>query len=93
MTRDQIQKEALEAIDLKQLAGVAIGTGGGKTLLGLKDMVKHLTDDALFLVVAPRIDIQKEWVNNANNHGYSLLLNHIEFYNISFIKQEWFSIW
>jgi superfamily II DNA or RNA helicase len=79
MTRSEIQKEALEAIGLNQLAGVAIGTGGGKTLLGLKDMVKHLSDDALFLVVAPRIDIQKEWVNNAVNHGYETLLDHIEF--------------
>lgn len=89
MTKDQIQKEAGNAIGLQHLAGAAIGTGGGKTLLGLKDMVKHLTDDAVFLVVAPKITIFEEWKKNAIEHGYSLLLNHIVFSTyVSLTKQK-----
>jgi hypothetical protein len=36
MTKDEVQLKALKATDNKQRCGIALGTGVGKTLIGLK---------------------------------------------------------
>jgi superfamily II DNA or RNA helicase len=41
MTKDQVQLEALEATKNKQRCTIVLGTGVGKTLVGLKHMEKH----------------------------------------------------
>ena len=41
-TKDQIQLEALDAISNKRNAGIEVSMGVGKTLLGLKILVKKI---------------------------------------------------
>jgi len=78
-TKDQIQLEALDAIGTLKNAGIEVSMGVGKTLLGLKHMAKNYTDVSRFLVVAPRVKIFDSWLEEAEKHNYSYLLNHIEF--------------
>lgn len=77
--KDKIQEECLQAIKGKKYAGAVLGTGTGKTLLGLKHMAKVYTDTSLFLVVTPKISIQNEWQSQAITHGLEYLLKHIQF--------------
>lgn len=77
--KDVIQKECLAAIGSKRLAGAVLGTGAGKTLLGLKHMVRQYHDTAMFLVVAPKVSIHNEWLMQAREHGLEYLIPHITF--------------
>lgn len=74
-----IQQECLDAIGNKTLAGAVLGTGAGKTLLGLKHMAKNYNDVAMFLVVAPKKSIFNEWISQAKEHGLEYLISHITF--------------
>lgn len=74
-----IQQECLEAIGNKRLAGAVLGTGAGKTLLGLKHMASKYHDVAMFLVVAPKVSIHGEWLTQAREHGLDYLIPHITF--------------
>lgn len=78
-TKNQLQTEALDTIGTQSFVGVQIGTGGGKTLLGLKHMIKQYTTTSSFLVVAPRESIFVEWRNQAIEHQCEFLLEHITF--------------
>jgi superfamily II DNA or RNA helicase len=78
-SRDEIQEEALKAIMSVRRGGIAIATGGGKTLLGLKHMAANLKDEGGFLVVAPKISIFNEWKNQAVMHGLEYLIPYMEF--------------
>jgi superfamily II DNA or RNA helicase len=75
----QLQAKALTIIADKCGLSVEIGTGGGKTLLGLKHMAKQYSDSVAFLVAAPKKSIFAEWVRNAKEFGYEYLLEHITF--------------
>lgn len=77
--KDIIQNECIKAIGNKQRAGVVLGTGTGKTLLGLKHMVTKYTDTSLFLVVAPKLSIHQEWLSQAKEHGLEYLIPHMQF--------------
>lgn len=88
-TRDQIQKEALTALEPHYRAGVGITMGGGKTLIGLKHMDSLWDPDVMFLVVAPKKAILDEWVSQAEQHGLSHLISHIDFTTyLSLPKQD-----
>jgi superfamily II DNA or RNA helicase len=78
-TRDQIQAEALKALEGLNNASAAITMGGGKTLIGLKHMDKHFSTDAKFLVVAPKKSIFTEWKTQAEKHGLEHLIPLIHF--------------
>jgi len=87
--KSQIQQECLEAIKPFKLAGAVLGTGAGKTLLGLKHMASLYTDVSLFLIVAPKLSIHDEWKKQAVEHGYEYLLPHMKFTTyLSLAKQE-----
>ena len=45
MTKDKVQKEALDALDKHKNGCIALSVGMGKTLVGLKHMAKYLTED------------------------------------------------
>ena len=77
--KSEIQSQCLDAIGNSKHAGVVLGTGTGKTLLGLKHMIKKYSDSSLFLVVAPKISIHQEWINQAIEHNLEYLLQHIKF--------------
>ncbi len=77
--KDIIQSECIDAIGNKKRAGVVLGTGTGKTLLGLKHMITRYTDACLFLVVAPKLSIHQEWLSQAKEHGFEYLIPHMQF--------------
>jgi superfamily II DNA or RNA helicase len=78
-TKDQIQAEALEAIGRRHGVAAVIGTGGGKSLLGLKHMAQYYNEVSCFLVVAPKKAVMQSWIDDANKHGYAYLLDQIIF--------------
>lgn len=86
-----IQQECLEAIGNKKRAGVVLGTGAGKTLLGIKHMVTKYHDTAMFLVVAPKVSIHNEWLQQAQDHGYGYLIYHIKFVTYLSLHKEPFT--
>ncbi len=45
--KSEIQAACLTAIGTRKYSGVILGTGAGKTLLGLKHMAKKYTDTSL----------------------------------------------
>ena len=77
--KSEIQAACLTAIGTRKYSGVVLGTGSGKTLLGLKHMMTKYTDTVLFLVVAPKLSIHHEWINQAKEHGLEYLIPHIQF--------------
>ena len=89
VNKDTIQADCLKEIGNNKHCGVELGTGTGKTLLGLKHMSKQYHDSIMFLVVAPTLAIHREWKEQAIKHGYSELLSHIKFVTyISLYKEQ-----
>lgn len=88
--RDEIQKEALALILPLKRAGVGITMGGGKTLVGLKHMDANYNDYAKFLVVAPKVSILDEWKAQAEQHGFSHLLDHMYFTTYLSLSKEFY---
>ncbi len=90
----ELQAEALFQIGNQYGVSVEIGTGGGKTLLGLKHMLKQYSDSAEFLVLASKKSILEEWKNEAIKHNLEYLLDHITFSTYrSLIKQPIYYDW
>jgi superfamily II DNA or RNA helicase len=94
MTKDELQQNALVAIGDQTFIGIQVGTGGGKTLLGLKHMIKQYTTTSSFLVVAPRVSIFNEWKKQAIEHNCEFLLEHITFctyllFNRQDLRHDW----
>jgi superfamily II DNA or RNA helicase len=84
--KQALQDQVLAVIKDRQLAGVAVAMGVGKTLIGLRDMARLLVDDQLaglshkpFLVAAPTRAILDSWLHEAHKFNLVHLLNHIEF--------------
>jgi len=89
MTREQIQSEALQSLLSSTHSTIAMSMGSGKTLVGLKHMDMHYTDYARFLVVAPKVSIFQEWIDQANKFNLSHLIEHIKFTTyLSLYKQD-----
>ena len=81
MTKDRqdIQMEALAATDGKQRASVVLGTGVGKTLVGLTHMDRNTTPLMKCLVVAPKKAIFQSWKDDAVKFDKHHLLGRIVF--------------
>jgi superfamily II DNA or RNA helicase len=77
--KSEIQAACLTAIGKRKHSGAVLGTGAGKTLLGLKHMASRYTDTSLFLVVAPKVSIHQEWISQAQEHGLEFLIPHMQF--------------
>jgi len=87
--KDEIQTEALDATNGVKYAGVVLGTGMGKTFLGIKHMLRGYTDCKMFLVVAPKINILKGWAKEMQERGYDYLLENVHFCTyLSLHKQQ-----
>ena len=65
MDRQDIQFEALAATDGKQKCSVVLGTGVGKTLVGLNYINRNSTPLMKILVVAPKKSIFQSWKDDA----------------------------
>jgi superfamily II DNA or RNA helicase len=79
MDRQDIQFEALGATDSKQRCSVVLGTGVGKTLVGLNYIERNSTSLMRILVVAPKKAIFQSWKDDAVKFGMQHLLNRIVF--------------
>jgi superfamily II DNA or RNA helicase len=77
--RQDIQMEALAATDSKQRVSVVLGTGVGKTLVGLTHMEKNTTPLMRCLVVAPKKAIFQSWKDDAVKFGKENLLGRMTF--------------
>lgn len=88
-TKDEIQTLALAAIANTKRCTVAVSMGVGKTLIGLKHMVKNFDDVSRFLVVAPKKSIFQSWKDDAVKFNMSYLLDRITFTTyLSLSKQD-----
>lgn len=79
MTKDEIQAKALESTKNKIRCGVVLGTGVGKTLVGLTHMQNYTTALDRVLVVAPKKSIFQSWKDDATKFGKENLLGRITF--------------
>jgi superfamily II DNA or RNA helicase len=81
MTKDRqdIQMEALAATDGKRFSSVVLGTGVGKTLVGLTHMDRNTTPLMKCLVVAPKKAIFQSWKDDAVKFDKHHLLGRIVF--------------
>ncbi len=79
MTKDEIQLEALAATNNKQKCSVVLGTGVGKTLVGLTHIDKNSTELMRILVVAPKKSIFQSWKDDAEKFNMGHLLQRITF--------------
>jgi superfamily II DNA or RNA helicase len=77
--RQDIQMEALAATDGKRLSSVVLGTGVGKTLVGLTHMDRNTTPLMKCLVVAPKKAIFQSWKDDAAKFDKHHLLGRIVF--------------
>ena len=79
MTKDQVQEEAIKATDGRQKCSVVLGTGVGKTLVGLTHMENNTTPLMKCLVVAPKKAIFQSWKDDAIKFGKEELLGRMVF--------------
>jgi superfamily II DNA or RNA helicase len=79
MNREEVQKEALKATDGKKRCSVVLGTGVGKTLIGLSHMERNTTSMMNVLVVAPKRSIFQSWTDDAVKFDKNDLLDRITF--------------
>jgi superfamily II DNA or RNA helicase len=86
--QSELQTEALHYIGDRSGIAVEIGTGGGKTLLGLKHMGQRYTDTMSFCVAAPTKKIMEAWKNEIALHGYEYLLSSITFTTYRSLKKQ-----
>jgi superfamily II DNA or RNA helicase len=79
MTKDQVQEEAIKATKDRQKCSVVLGTGVGKTLVGLTHMENNTTPLMKCLVVAPKKAIFQSWKDDAMKFGMEELLGRMTF--------------
>jgi superfamily II DNA or RNA helicase len=79
MTREEIQQIALKATAGKIKCSVVLGTGVGKTLVGLNHMEQNSTPLMKILVVAPKKAIFQSWKDDAEKFNMSHFLERVIF--------------
>ena len=79
MTKDEVQLEALESTRGKQKCSVVLGTGVGKTLVGLTHIEQNTTGLMKVLIVAPKKSIFLSWKDDAEKFGKQDLLDRMVF--------------
>lgn len=79
MTKDEVQLEALAATDGKRRCSVVLGTGVGKTLVGLNHIDRNTTPLMKVLIVAPKRSIFQSWKDDAVKFGKEYLLGRMVF--------------
>jgi len=79
MTKDEVQLEAVNATENKKKCTVVLGTGVGKTKVGLTHMDNNTTNLMKCLVVAPKKSIFTSWQDDAVKFDKEYLLDRIEF--------------
>lgn len=94
LTKNDIQKEALSVIMNNNRSTVALGTGIGKTYLGLQ-YLKYLqyfekSKELKILIVTPKLSVMQSWKDEAIKFEMSSILKHTTFSTyLSLIKQSY----
>ncbi len=89
MDKNQIQMEALDALEGYNRSGLAISMGVGKTLIGLIYMHKLYYKGARkFLVVAPKKSVMESWKNEAVKFKKQQLLKYVTFSTYISLKKQ-----
>ena len=88
MTKDEVQIEALNATKDKQRCGIVLGTGVGKTLVGLNHIEQNTTSLMKCLIVAPKKSIFQSWKDDAVKFGKEHLLDRMTFTTYLSIKKH-----
>ena len=79
ITKNKVQLDALDATNGKQRCSVVLGTGVGKTLVGLHHIERNTTPLMRVLVVAPKRSIFQSWKDDAVKFNKENLLDRITF--------------
>lgn len=79
MTKDQVRENCLNVLENEFRATAALGTGVGKTLLGLSYLEQNFEKVNKCLVVAPGKDVKKTWKEEAEKYNKTHLLKKIVF--------------
>ena len=79
MKREEVQEEALKATEGKKRISVVLGTGVGKTLVGLLHIERNTSELHNVLVVAPKKSIFQSWSDDAVKFCKQDLLKRITF--------------
>ena len=79
MNREEIQAEALKATEGKHKCSIVLGTGVGKTLVGLKHIEQNTTRLMKVLIIAPKKSIFQSWKDDAIKFKKVELLNRMVF--------------
>jgi superfamily II DNA or RNA helicase len=79
MTKNEVQLEALKATEGKRKCSVVLGTGVGKTLVGLSHIEINTTALMKVLIVAPKKSIFQSWKDDAVKFGKEDLLGRMTF--------------
>tara|TARA_R110002020_G_scaffold115034_5_gene264577 strand:+ start:2267 stop:3379 length:1113 start_codon:yes stop_codon:yes gene_type:complete len=79
MKREEIQEKALNTTKDKQRCTLVLGTGVGKTLIGLNHIEYNTTSLMKVLVVAPKKSIFQSWKDDAEKFGKEQLLERVTF--------------
>jgi len=79
MERTEIQNKALKRTENINRCTLVLGTGVGKTLIGLKHIENNTTDLMKVLVVAPKKSIFQSWIDDAGKFNKEHLLKRITF--------------
>jgi superfamily II DNA or RNA helicase len=79
MNREEIQEEALKSTEGKSRCTIVLGTGVGKTLVGLKHMERNHSPLQNILVVAPKLSIISSWRYEAAKFGLTNILDNVTF--------------
>jgi superfamily II DNA or RNA helicase len=82
MTREEIQKEALNKVTSIRRCTAALSMGVGKTLIGLQYIDEYQSTSLLdlrVLVVAPKLSIFTSWTDDAEKFNLKHLLSNITF--------------
>ena len=88
MTREEVQAEAIKATEGKSRLTLALGTGVGKTLVGLMHMEKNITPLKNVLVVAPTTAIIAEWRTQAHKFKKDRMLSQVTFTTYLSLKKQ-----
>jgi superfamily II DNA or RNA helicase len=87
--RENIQKQALEAVKDQHRAGLGISMGVGKTYIGLQHMEEQYHYGARkFLVVAPKKSIFQSWKDDAEKFNLSHLMEYVTFTTYLSLKKQ-----
>ena len=79
MNRQEIQRDALLAVEGRRACSLVLATGVGKTLVGLTHIQQNSTPLMKCLVVAPKKAIFQSWKDDAVKFGMEELLDRIVF--------------